>query len=187
MVEKRKNKFRRFFSGLVSVIMALILIGLIYLAAVLLETPDAEPETAWIVEEEKAEIPYMQAATISDIQALSRHFGAPLPDFSGHSMKGEAWTASHDGQTVRRVAMQYDAFLIEAVRPASAAPMLLREELSVSLRSDLTVMHLPAVLASEKGACCAYFSNEWAAYAIYAPAASEEDFLALLERITTVQ
>ena len=188
MAEKqRKNRFRRLLGGLVSLVLVLILIAAIYLAAVLLEIPGAEPEGSWVVEEETQPMTRMQAANMSDAQALAQLFGAPLPALAGYTPAGEGRNTSHDGRLARQVTLQYDGFLITAVRPASAAPLLLRPELSVSLRRDLTVMNLPAVLASRDGAYCAYFSSDTAAYSVYAPAAQEEDFFSLLSRLTAVQ
>ena len=74
--------------------------------------------------------------------------------------------------------------MITAVRPASAAPLLLRGELSVSMTNELTVLNHPAMLASRGGAHCVYFTNESAAYSVYTPQAEKEDFLAVLKRMT---
>lgn len=188
MAEKQeKSSIRRLLAGLASLVLVLILIAVIYLAAVLLEIPGAEPEESWVVEEEAQPLTRMQAANMHDAQALAQLFGAPLPALSGYSPAGEGRNTTHDGHLARQVTLQYDGFMVTAVRPASAAPLLLRPELSISLRSDLTVMNLPAVLASREGAYCAYFSCDTAAYSIYAPAAQEEDFLNLLSKITAVQ
>ena len=188
MAEKQgKNKIRRLLSGLVSVLLGLSLVAVIYLAAVLLSSPGAQEEESWVVQEEPQPITRMQAANMSDVQGLAQLFGAPLPALPGFAPAGEGRNTSHDGQLARQVTLQYNGFTVTAVRPASAAPLLLHPELSVSLRGDLTVMNLPAVLASRENAYCAYFSSDTAAYSIYAPAAQEEDFLTLLGRITAVQ
>lgn len=188
MAEKPSNgRLRRLLGGLVSLGLALILMAVIYLAAILLKTPEAEKESAWVVEEEQAPVSRMQPATMSDAKALSELFGAPLPVLPGYPQSGTGENAAHDGQLARVATLHYEGFTVTAVRPASAAPLLLHGELAVRLRSDLTVMNLPAVLASRGNAYCAYFSSEAAAYAVYAPEVAEEAFLALLSRLTAAQ
>ena len=119
--------------------------------------------------------------------SMGHMLGAPLPQFSGHTPAGEARNTRHDGQTVRQVTLTYPGLVITAVRPASAAPLLLRNELSIQSRSDLTVMNLPATLAGKGSSHCLYFSSEFAAYSLYAPNATEEEFLSLLRQITQVK
>ena len=65
--------------------------------------------------------------------------------------------------------------------------VLLHGDLDVELRSDLTVLNLPAVLASRGNARCLYFSDEAAAYALYAPDAAEDVFLSLIPRLSWVE
>ena len=182
-----KGRAKKLFRGAGSVITAAIVIAMVFLAAILLEIPEKDVEGQWVVEEEKAPVPPMQAANMGDVQALAQLFGAPLPALPGHTPAGEARNASHDGRTVRKVTLAYEGFTVYALRPAEAAPLLLRDELDVQLRSDLTAMNLPVTLASRDGAYCAYFADGMAAYAIYAPAAEEGDFLSLLELITAVR
>lgn len=182
-----KGKFKGMARGFFSLLGALGMVALIGLGAVLLEIPEKDAENEWVVEEEKMPVTPMQAANMGDVQALAQLFGAPLPALPGYTPAGEARNVSYDGKCARRVVLAYQGFEVWAVRPAEAAPLLLHEELNVQLRSDLTVMNLPATLASRGNACCAYFSDGTAAYAIYAPAAEEAEFLSLLELITAVR
>ncbi|MBE5782413.1 MAG: hypothetical protein E7329_03750 [Clostridiales bacterium] len=166
---------------------AALMIAVVFLAAILLEIPEKDLEGQWVVEEEKEAVTPMQAANMGDVAALARLFGAALPFLPGSTPAGEARNAAYDGQTARKVTLTYDAFTVYAVRPAEAAPLLLMDHLDVQLRSDLTAMNLPVTLASREGAYCAYFADSTAAYAIFAPAAEEADFLLLLEKITAVR
>ena len=125
----------------------------------------------------------LQATSSADASALARAFGARLPIVAGMAMNGEALNASHDGETARIATLRYSGFVISAVRPASASPLLLRGELSVELRSGLEVQNLPVMLSSRGDSYCAYFADETAAYTVYAAQASREDFLSLLDRI----
>jgi len=192
MAEKQeKNKFSRkirgFFSGLTSLFLALILMAVIYAAAVLLDSPEKNQQNAWVVEEEETAVTPLQAATSSDARVLAQMLGAPLPQLTGHTPSGEARNTSHDGKTVRQITLSYPGLVITAVRPASAAPLLLRKDLTIQSRSDLTVMNLPAVWASKDSSHCLYFSSEFAAYSIYAPNAAEEEFLSVISQITQVK
>lgn len=180
-------RIKRLFSGLTSLVLTLVLVAVIYVAAVLLHASDGNEQNAWVVEEEENAVTPLQAASSSDVQSLARLFGAPLPAYSSQAPSGEARNTRHDGQAVRQITLSYPGLIITAVRPASAAPLLLRDELIVQSRSDLTVMNLPAVLAGKGTRHCLYFSSEFAAYSVYAPNATEEEFLAAVSRITQVR
>ena len=188
MAEKqRKGKVRRFLGRLFSALLLLILIAAVYVAAILIQSPGSGGGDSFVVVEDPEDVDRMQAASMSDIPTLSRMFGAPLPAVPGVTPAGESGNMTWDGRNARFVALRYDGLTIAAVRPAAAAQLLRREGLSVSLRGDLTVLGLPAMLAGKDGAHCVYFSNESAAYAVYAPNATEEAFLAVLEKLTWVQ
>ena len=182
-----KDKIKRLFRGIGAGLLAVLVIAGVFLGGILLEIPGKEKESRWVVEEEKEPVTLMQAANMSDVSALSRLFGAPLPGLAGQMPRGEARNVSFDGQNARRVVLLYEGFQVEAVRPAEAAALLLKDELDVQLRSDLTVMNLPATLAGRGGAFCAYFADSTAAYAVYAPAAEETVFLELLKKLEAVQ
>ena len=82
-----------------------------------------------------------------------------------------------------RLELSYDGFTVTAVRPADAAPMLLRAGLTLSADGDAAALGLPAALAVRGDARCAYFSDDMAAYSVYAPAADAETFAQLLSRL----
>ena len=163
---------------------SVLLMGAVYLAAVLIQSPVDGLAGSFVVEDEEEIVTRMQPAQIDDAQSLASLFGAPLPVVPSLLIRGQGGNTTHDGQNVRVATLQYEGLVITAVRPASAAPLLLRGELSVSLKSDLTVLNHPAVLASRGGARCVYFSNESAAYSIYTPQADEDAFLEVLKRLT---
>lgn len=174
-----KNKAKRFFSGLGSLALAAVAILAVFVMAVLLETPGKQEKESFVVQQEETVSP-MQAGSGSDAGEMARLFGAPLPVLRGQTAVCEARNTQHDGQTVRMVTLRYAGVEITAVRPASAAPLLLRSGLTLQLRSDLTALNLPATLASRGSEYCLYFSDEYAAYSIYAPAATEDSFLSVL-------
>ncbi len=186
MADKKTGFCKRLFSRLGSMILALVAAVLIYLAVVLLQTPGAKRQDAYIVEETQPPVTRMQAATMNDARELARMFEARLPVLSGYRLSGQGVNTSHDGENARLVNLYYNGVTISAVRPSAAAPLLLHGELNVDLRSDLTVLNLPAVMAAKGNARCLYFSDETTAYSIYAPNAEEDAFLALLPRLSWV-
>lgn len=183
MGENQKSKFGKLVRRLLVIALVFLLMSLIYVGAVLLQLPGNADEGSFVVEEENAPITRMQAAQMNDAQALAGLFGAPLPMLPGVTPEGQGGNATHDGANVRVAALRYEGLTVTAVRPASAAPLLLHGDLSVSLRSDLTVLNLPAVLANKGDRQCVYLTGENAAYSIYAPQATEEEFLSVLRRL----
>ena len=184
MAEKQnENKKRGPLFKLLIIALAILLMALVYVAAVLLQLPGDMEENSFVVQEESEPVTRMQAADMNDAAALSALFGAPLPCLPGLTPSGQGGNTTHDGETVRVATLRYEGLTVTAVRPASAAPLLLHGDLSVSMRSDLTVLNLPAVLASHGDQYCAYVTSEHAAYSFYAAQATEEEFLALLQRL----
>ena len=183
MADKEINgNKRRPFRRIAAVILSLLLMAAVYVAAVLINSEKKEDDS-FVVEEEQEPVTRLQPAASSNAGDLAQLFGSRLPAVPGVAMNGETLNAAHDGQTARMAILRYPGFTVTAVQPASAAPLLLRRELSVELqRSDLEVQNLPVMLCAGGSALCAYFSDESAAYSIYAPEAERADFLALLER-----
>lgn len=188
MGEKRgKSKGSRLFGGLIKLLLILLAVAAIYVAVVVLESPEEGEESSFVVVEEPEAVERLQPSASNDARALAQLLGHRLPVWKDHPVAGDAANAVHDGQTVRQITLRYEGLVISAVRPASAAPLLLRSGLDVSLRSDLVALNLPAVLASRGGEYCLYFSDEQAAYAIYAPHAEEEVFLSVFKDLVWVQ
>ena len=179
--EIRNGKKKGIWGGLFLTLGALLLMAVAYVSAILLQVPEEEAEA--YAAEDQTPLTRMQPAAMNDAQALAELFGAPLPYLSGYAMTGNGTNADYEGTVARVATLQYSGVTVTAVRPASAAPLLLRGDLSVDLRSDLSVLNLPALLASKGNARCVYLSGTEAAYAVYAPQAAEEDFLSMLEKL----
>ena len=184
MAEKGKGK--RFFSALGGLILVLIAAGVIYLTAVLLQPTGADGPDAFAAAPTRAPVTRMQAAQMDDAGQMARMFEGRLPAIPSLTPRGRGENRTHDSGAARLVTLAYNGVTISAVQPATAAPLLLHSELDVSTRSDLTALNLPAVLAHKGEAYCLYFSDEAAAYAIYAPKAGEDEFLALIGRLQWV-
>lgn len=156
-----------------------LLMAIVYVSAILLQIPEDETDN-YVVVEEPEPITRMQPATMNDARALAGLFGATLPYLPGYAMRGQGDNASYEGSVARIATLQYSGVTITAVRPASAAPLLLHKDLSVQLRNGLSVLNLPAMLAEKGNARCVYFSGADAAYSVYAQQAAEEDFFNML-------
>ena len=182
---ERKNgtKKRGVLFKLLTILLVFLLMSLVYIGTVLLQLPGDSEDNSFVVEEEQEPVTRMQAADMNDAQALAQLFGAPLPMLPGLIPDGHGGNTTHDGETVRVATLRYEGLTITAVRPATAAPLLLHNDLSVSLRSDVTVLNLPGVLANKGERQCVYLTAENAAYSLYTAQGTEEEFLALLQRL----
>lgn len=178
-----KKTGRNIAGKLGGLLLALVAAGAVYLAAVLLHSPSVTEKVVSPAPTAAPPVARMQAATMDDPAALARMFENRLPMLPGYKLNGQGVNTTYDGATARLVTLNYNGLTLSAVRPAAAAPLLLHGELDLSLRSDLTVLNLPAVLAAKGQAMCLYFSDENAAYSLYAPQVEEETFLGLLPHL----
>ncbi len=169
---------------LVILFSALVLMAIIYVGVVLLDRPDADEQGMYAVTEE--EITPLQAAQFTDPSLLAQSFGVEIPCLRGYPMRGTARNAQYDGKTARMVTLEYDGLVITAVRPSSAASLLLHDGLSLSTRGDLAVLGIPATLAQKGDEKCFYLVTSAAAYAVYAPAMSDSDFFSVASRLSLV-
>ena len=178
------HKLTRLGGRLLGALGALILMAFLYVGVVLLDRPDADEQGMYAVTDE--EITPLRAAQFTDPALLAESFGVEIPCIRGASMRGTARNAVYDGRTARLVTLDYDGLTITAVRPASAAPLLLRDQLSVSTEKTYTLLNIPATFAARGNERCFYFVTAAAAYAVYAPAMSMEDFLTAAGRLTLI-
>ncbi len=185
--QKKDSKMRRFFRVFFQVLLALLAMAAVFVAAVLLKTPGGSMGESYVVVEEPVPVTRMQSASMNDPKGLAQLFGAPLPALPGYAVSGEGGNTTHDGKPARVAVLYYEGLTITAVQPASAAPLLLHDELDVALVADLTVLGLPAALAQKGDAYCMYFSTATAAYSVYAAHAEKEDFYAALGRLSWAQ
>ena len=153
-----------------------------YLFAVLLPRAAIRREDRFVVEAEP--VTRMQPATMNQPTALAQVFEAPLPILPGYAATGEADNAQYDGQLARIATLRYDGLTISAVRPAAAAPLIRQNGLSVT--GSTVALNQPAVVARNGDSFCLYLTTDDAAYAIFAPEATEEQFESVLTRLTWV-
>ena len=180
--EVRNGKCASAVGRIFLVLGVLLLMAVVYVSAILLQIPEDET-TQFTASAEPETVARMQPAAMNNAQALSELFGAPLPCLPGYVMRGQGDNANYEGSVARIATLQYSGVTIAAVRPSSAAPLLLHGDLAVSLRGDLSVLNLPAMLAETGSARCVYFSSADAAYSVYAPQAQEQDFFNMLSNL----
>lgn len=184
---ERKNRslVRRLLFGLLSLIGTAALMALAYLGSVLL-LPERDAEDFRVQEE--AAVTRLQAGDFTDARLLRDTFGAMLPVLPGETVKGEARNKEFADDIVRHAWMQFsNGAEITAVKPASASALLLKDGLDVSLRTDIQVLRVPAMLAKNGDEYCLYFDYDGAAYAFYAQGVTEEQFLNLAAALEKVQ
>ena len=184
MAEQHKKSMpRRLLRRALLGLLSLLAMALAFVAAVLLQPVAEIRADSYIVVEDPVPLTRMDTGAATDARALAQMFGAPLPMLPGVPVTGQGGNETHDGAIARVAALQYDGLTVTAVQPVSAAPLLLRDELSVTLRADVTVLGLPAVLAQGEGSLCVYFTSDFASYCVYAPQAEEADFYLILDRL----
>ena len=180
---EKQNKGHRLVKRVGAALLSLLLMGAVYLAAVLLQSPQ-ETKAAQTAEESAPTVTRMQSAAMDDPAELADMFGCPLPMLPSRTCRGQAGNSTYDGSNARLAYLLYDDFAVYAVQPAAAAPLLLRPRMEVSARNDLTVLGLPAMLCESGGEACLYFSNENAAYAVCVSSGGTEALLSLVQQLT---
>ena len=179
-----ENKAFRIGKRLAAALGALILMAIVYVAVVLLDRPDADKQGMYAVTDE--DITPLQAAQFTDPALLAQSFGVEIPCLKGYPMRGTARNAVYDGKTARLITLEYDGLTVTAARPASAAPLLLRDALTLTTENNITILGIPAALAEKGAEKCLYLVTSSAAYAVYAPNMTRDDFLAVAARLTLV-
>ncbi len=177
-----------------TVVAVLLCIAIAYLAAAMLDDPDTAGDEQWLVGGEQVELPAISAQTSDDARLLARAFGASVPVFSGARLvSGEVrqarWTGGRAYVLTQQMEISGLPFTLSCVRPADAAPLLLRDELALRVAGGgLSVLSMPcAVAGGADGALCLYFASEDAAYSLYSEQMEETAFLALPGLATGVQ
>lgn len=173
-----KGFFRRFLSG-TAYGAGLVIAAVICFLGILLLTGHFEG----LSQPEAVGADPLNPGQTTDVRALAETFGQEVPALNGYPMHGQALNTTYNGRNVRMAILQYDGFTVTCVQPAFAAPLLMKNQLSLSLEEGFSVDGLPAVMAEKNGAYCLYFNTDHAAYSLFAPAADEDSFLQLAQKI----
>ena len=184
--KKRSGKaLGRLFGGTVFFLFTLLSAAIVCLTAVLLHSFDVKtgPETLRASDFEvsdDASVSRIVPGESSDLGEIRAICGFPLPYFPGQLMYAGVTNADWDGGNAVRVTMEYaSGAVIEAVRPAEAAPLIRRAGMEVQLYGNLRVPFtgmydgIGAVMCRGNGASCLYFSTDTAAYSVYAPVSGD--------------
>ena len=172
---------------LFAVLLTLILAAMFVVLAVMAEKPAADKQGAAFTVTEEEPLSPVTVADTDNAYALARVFDDRVPVWTGEKFAGAIRNAVYEGAVARTASLNYDGAVISCVKPVSAAALLTRSELSVMLRSDLSILSMPALYAVKDNARCLYFSSESAAYSIYVPDMDEDAFFALAARLTLIK
>lgn len=116
----------------------------------------------------------------ADIAVLARALGAQTPYLTA-SGAGAVKDARFDGGYARLLTWtDANGVIVSCARPAEAASLLRRDDLSPLMNESCAVGGMAGVLASGGNAACAYFGDVNAAYAVYAPGADAASLKTLL-------
>ena len=125
----------------------------------------------------------------ADPGILSRVFDHPFPFRNGEPVSGTVESVPFEGSYARLLTLRYPDCTMSCVMPAYAATVLLHPELTVTdLRTQsagrYTVLSMPVVYAQDKDTRCFYFSDDSAAYCLYAESITMESFRQLAGSFT---
>jgi len=135
--------------------------------------------------ESPASLPPVGIARGTDQSALESVFGLPVPRTAAPG-SGSVTDAPAGSLNARLYAWEgSDGLLLCAVRPAEAASLLRREELTLNTASLWTVSGETVTLAAGNAGACAYFDNDDAAFSIYLPGGTEDELLGRIAATVT--
>jgi hypothetical protein len=174
-----KKKAKRALEFLFGTLGVLLVAAVFVVLAVMAEKPAADKQVEAFAVTDEEPLLNIPATDTDDVSALSHVFGEKLAVFPDAAVRGAVRNASYQGATARVATLAYENAVVTCVRPAAAAPLLLRDDLDVSVRTDLSILSMPAAYAEHGNARCLYFSGDGAAYSLYAPDLSQEDFFTL--------
>ena len=157
-----------------SALLLLLVIALLFTAFTL------GPRESEAVRGAPESLPAIGSANGGDQDALIALFGMPVPRGAsgGH---GTVQDQALGTLTARLYQWQSDDGLcISAVRPAQAAQLIRRDDLTLDTNTRWAVNGVTVNLAQGTDGACAYYGSEDAAYALFLPHASADELLSRL-------
>ena len=163
----------------------LIVLAVFCLYAVIAIRPP-ESGAARLMEAEEPDV--IRTVESADPAQLARLFEHACPMLPEAGVYGTVSTQRLEGRNARLLTLEYAQMTLSCVRPATAAPLLLRPGLTVmSLYTEdryrFSVLSMPAVYAEKGNERCLYFSDESAAYRLYTDSLGRDEFLNLSQRL----
>ena len=163
----------------------LVILGVFCLYAVISIRPSESGSTRLMEAEEPDVVLTTRSA---DLPQLSRLFDHAFPVLPDAGVYGAVSTERLEGKNARLLVLDYAKMSISCVWPATAAPLLLKPELTVmSLYTEdryrFSVLSMPAVYAEKGNERCLYFSDESAAYRLYTNTMPRDEFLNAAQRL----
>lgn len=169
---------------LLSLIAALLCTGLFFVVAAVLMNGEQGSFPGLAGEEQAAErIAETHEADLKQAEAL---FGSPLPALkNAQASQTVLRNAEHDGISCVIAETEWNnGIRLQAVRPASGAPLLLRGDLRVKNEyTGITVNGSSCLILSGMEDSCACFSNAAVSYCVTGEKMSAEELIQILEEL----
>ncbi len=123
---------------LLAILLSLALIAAFYVFAVMMEDEETKRSDEFLVQAAEEPLERTETLQSADTYALAQAFGVALPMPEGLK-SGSVKSGSYHGYTTRLIALEGEAAQVTGIRPASAAPGILPEDL-VFLASDKALL-----------------------------------------------
>ncbi len=169
---------------LLSLIAALLCAGLFFAVAAVLLNGEEGSFPGLAGEEQAAEM--ISETYEVDLKQAELLFGGPLPSLNNTKANGTRFrNAEHDGISCLIAETAWEnGIQVQAVRPASGAPLLLRRDLRVKNEyHGITVNGSSCLILSGAENCCACFSNAAVSYCVTGEYMSVEELIGILEEL----
>ena len=158
---------------------------IVLLMALLFTAFTLGPRESEAVADPPASLPAVGSANGGDQDMLINLFGVPVPRCAG-SGHGVVRDQALGSLTARYYQWQSDDGLcVSAVRPAEAAQLIRRDELTLDTDTRWSVNGITVTVARGDGGACAYYGSEDAAYALYLPTVDTDTLLSHLTQTVT--
>ena len=169
---------------LLALIASLLCAGLFFAVAAVLMNGEEGSFPGLAGEEQAAEmIPETYETNLKQAEML---FGGPLPSLNNTEASGTVLrNAEHDGISCLIAETEWkNGVQVQAVRPASGAPLLLKKDFRVKNEyAGITVNGSSCLILSGTEGCCACFSNAAVSYCVTGEKMNAEELIRILEEL----
>lgn len=129
--------------------LALVVVGLFYVFAVMLEGDRGKQDERFTVVADTRPLQAMQPLRSADANQLAEAFGVSLPLPEGFT-QGQVEDLRYHGYLARKIQLQGSQALVTGIRPASAAPAIFPRD-AVFVLSDKALLGQPLMQAQAAG------------------------------------
>ncbi|NLM86966.1 MAG: hypothetical protein GX171_09790 [Clostridiales bacterium] len=164
---------------LLAIALSLLLVGLFYAFAVLMEGEDKRQSTQFVVEELAEPLTAITPVQSQDSKVLLERFGAAFPLPEGFTL-GQVENGSYHGYQTRRITLQGKQALVTGIRPSSAAAQLAPKD--AQFESTIrALLGYPLMIAQVDGYDAYSLITPDAAFLIQVPSGSQPGAFDLIQ------